>query len=113
MTYRKRNIRVPLYLDEQENFILREKMKLAKKKSIGDFLRQLILYGFTYDVDYTPIREMNIELGRISRNINQIAKRANATNTVYKEDLRIIQEQLEKIWHIQKSILSNQPSIKQ
>lgn len=68
-----------------------------KKKKIGDFLFQLILYGFTYGVDYTPIQEMNIELGRISRNINQISKRVNASNTVYKEDFRIIQEQLEKI----------------
>lgn len=48
-------------------------------KSMSAFLRKLILYGYVYDVDYSYLRNYNTELGRISSNLNQIAKRVNST----------------------------------
>ena len=41
------------------------------------FQRRLILYGFVYDIDYSDLREYNATLGKISGNLNQIAKRMN------------------------------------
>ena len=46
-------------------------------KSKSAFLRQLILYGYVYDVDYSYLRTYNVELGRISSILNQIAARVN------------------------------------
>ena len=48
-------------------------------KSMSAFLRKLILYGYVYDVDYSYLRNYNTELGHISSNLNQIAKRVNST----------------------------------
>ena len=59
------------------------------------------------------IRKMNNLLGNISRNLNQIAHRINSTNTVYQKDLDDIKELMEKIWQLQKSMVSKQPLIKQ
>ncbi len=56
-------------------------------KSKSTFLRRLILYGFVYDIDYSDLREYNYTLGKISGNLNQIAKRMNATGNVYKADV--------------------------
>ena len=39
---------------------------------------RLILYGFVYDLDYSDLRDYNATLGKISGNLNQIAKRMNA-----------------------------------
>ena len=50
-------------------------------KSMSAFLRKLILYGYVYDVDYSYLRNYNTELGRISSNLNQIAKRVNSTGS--------------------------------
>jgi hypothetical protein len=44
------------------------------------------------DVDYSFLREYNTELGRISSNLNQIAKRINSTNHVYQEDMDEVKE---------------------
>lgn len=112
MTKRKRSAPVYFHLNEEERTLLEEKMKLAGSTTISAFLRQLIRYGFVYEVDYTPIREMNAQLGKIGSNLNQIAKRVNETNRIYTEDINELKEMMGQVWRLQKSILSQQPSIK-
>ena len=83
MANRKRTNPVQFYLDDEEQYILDEKFKLSGMKSKSAFLRKLILYGYVYDVDYSYLRNYNTELGRISSNLNQIAKRVNSTGNIY------------------------------
>ena len=40
------------------------------------------------------------ELQAVSRNINQIAKRANATGTVYRQDIEDIKKAVDEIWPV-------------
>ena len=79
MANRKRTNPVQFYLDDDEQYILDEKFRVSGMKSKSAFLRKLILYGYVYDVDYSYLRNYNTELGRISSNLNQIAKRINST----------------------------------
>ena len=82
-------------------------------KSKSTFLRRLILYGFVYDIDYSDLREYNATLGKISGNLNQIAKRMNATGNVYKADVEEVKKLMKQVWDTQKAMLSKQPSMKQ
>ena len=113
MAKRERTNSVQFYLNDDEEYILNEKFKLSGMKSKSAFLRQLILYGYVYDVDYSYLRNYNAELGRISSSLNQIAKRINSTEHLYKEDMDEVKELMNQVWHTQKSMLSNQPLIKQ
>ncbi len=47
------------------------------------FLRRLILYGFVYGIDYSDLWEYNYTPGKISGNLNQSARRMNATASFY------------------------------
>ena len=109
---RTRTTPVQFYLNDDEQYILNEKFKLSGMKSKSAFLRKLILYGYVYDVDYSYLRNYNVELGRISSSLNQIAKRINSTNNIYQEDINEVKELMNKVWHIQKSTLLKQPLIK-
>ncbi|MCF2681996.1 plasmid mobilization protein [Faecalicatena contorta] len=113
MANRTRTHRNEFHLNDDEQYILDEKFRLSKMKSKSAFLRKLVLYGFVYDVDYSHIREMNAQLGKIGSNLNQIAKRVNTTNTIYKKDMDDIKELMNQIWQLQKSMVSKQPLIKQ
>ena len=113
MANRTRTHRNEFHLNDDEQYILDEKFRLSKMKSKSAFLRKLVLYGFVYDVDYSHIREMNTQLGNIGSNLNQIAKRVNSTNTIYKKDMEEIKELMNQIWQLQKSMVSKQPLIKQ
>ena len=112
MANRKRTNPVQFYLDDEEQYILDEKFKLSGMKSKSAFLRKLILYGYVYDVDYSYLRNYNTELGRISLSLNQIAKRINSTENIYKEDMDEVKELMNEVWRTQKSMLSKQPLIK-
>ena len=110
---RTRTNRNEFHLNDDEQYILDEKFKLSGMKSKSAFLRKLILYGYVYDVDYSYLRNYNTELGRISSNLNQIAKRINSTNHIYQEDIDEVKELMNEVWHTQKSMLLKQPLIKQ
>lgn len=112
MANRKRNYLVHIYISKEEHELMEIKMELAGIKTVSAYIRQLIRYGFVYQVDYEPIREMNGQLGKIGSNVNQIAKRINETHHIYKEDMKNIKEMMDKVWQLQKSILSQQPFIK-
>lgn len=113
MSNRTRTNRNEFHLNDDEQYILDEKFKLSGMKSKSAFLRKLILYGYVYDVDYSYLRNYNTELGRISSILNQIAKRINSTDHIYKEDMDEVKELMNEVWRTQKSMLLKQPLIKQ
>ena len=84
---RTRKNELKIYLSDNEKNILDRKVELSKRKSVSDYIRTLILFGFVYDVDYSYLRQYNETLGKISGNMNQIAKRVNSTGNVYEEDM--------------------------
>ena len=113
MANRTRTHRNEFHLNDDEQYILDEKFRLSKMKSKSAFLRKLSDVYKRLDVDYSHIREMNALLGNIGSNLNQIAKRVNSTNTIYKKDMEEIKELMNQIWQLQKSMVSKQPLIKQ
>ena len=110
---RSRKYGIVIHLSEDEKYILDEKAKCSNMKSRSAFIRHLIIYGYVYDIDYTELREYNSALAKIGNNLNQIAKRMNATGNVYEADVKEVKELMQKVWHTQKSMLSQQPSINQ
>ena len=113
MAKRERTNSVQFYLSDEEQIIFDEKFKLSGMKSKSAYLRKLILYGYVYEVDYSYLRKYNEELGRISSNLNQIAKRINSTEHIYQDDMKELKELMNQVWHTQKSMLLKQPLIKQ
>ena len=113
MAKRERQNELKIYLSDDEQYILEQKWKASNMKSKSAFIRHLILYGYVYDVNYEHLREYNTILSRIGNNLNQIAKRMNATGNVYEADVKEVKELMKQVWQSQKSMLSKQPSIKQ
>ena len=46
--------------------------------------------------DYSELREYNAALGKIGGNLNQIAKRMNATGNVYAADVKEVKELMDQ-----------------
>ena len=109
MTNRKRAIPVKFYMTEQERALLSEKLAQAKTRNLGAYLRKMAIDGYIVYIDTADIREMNRELSAISRSINQIAKRVNATGSLYEEDMAELKERMADVWQLQRRILSVLP----
>lgn len=84
-------------------------MAQAGTDNFSAYARKMLIDGYIIQVDYTNINEMTAEIQKIGVNINQIARRVNTMGTVYDADIQELKERLTEIWHIQRSILSNQP----
>ncbi len=113
MAKRERKNELKIFLSDDEQYILEQKVKISGMKSKSSFLRRLILYGFVYDIDYSDLRDYNAALGKISGNLNQIAKRMNATGNVYKADVEKVKKLMKLVWDTQLAMLKKQPSMKQ
>jgi len=112
MANRTRPVLKRIWLTADEWAVIQEKMKQADIENYSDYIRQMSLKGYVIEVDFSAVKELAKEVGGISRNINQIAKRINTTDTVYKEDLTEIQEYMKKVWQLLRYTLLNQRSEK-
>lgn len=110
---RNRKNPILLYLSDDEKKVLEAKWKESGLPSRASFIRNLIIYSFVYDIDYSELKEYNKALSQINNNINQIARKANTYDMATKEDIKNVKEMMDEIWHIQRSMLSKQPLVRQ
>ncbi|MCR5129373.1 MAG: MobC family plasmid mobilization relaxosome protein [Lachnospiraceae bacterium] len=113
MAQRTRRNELKIYLNDEEKMLLDEKVRNSEMISTTAFIRHLIKYGFVYSVDYEILRDMVEQLRGMAVNINQIAHKVNGTDTVYRSDIEKLQKEMDKVWHIVKSTLSEQPLVEQ
>ena len=74
------------------------------------FFRQckdkMALDGYCVNLELEDVKKMVSLLRYCSNNLNQYAKRANATNSIYADDIQDLQNRLEEIWLSAKEILA-------
>ncbi len=75
------------------------------------YLRKMALNGYCIQLDLPEIRKMTSLLGRCSSNLNQYAKKANETGSIYAEDIRDLQMRLDEIWESAKEIMARLATI--
>lgn len=109
MANRKRKMVLRCPVTEEERKLIEQKMALLHTDQIGAYLRKMAIDGLIIYTDTSNIKEFTQELQAIGRNINQIARRVNASGSAYDEDIAEIKERLKEIWHIQRRILSQLP----
>lgn len=109
MANRERKNQMKFYASDEEKKLINDKMETAGISNFGAYARKMMIDGQIFNIDNSPLREAGPLLSRSSSNINQIAKRVNSTNSIYKEDIDEIKELMNEIWQLQKSILSSLP----
>ena len=84
---RARENRIYFHLNDEEKKELDRRMEAVGAKNRDAFIRKMVLDGYIINIDMKPISEL-VRLVRISsNNINQMAKRANETGSVYEKDV--------------------------
>ena len=102
MNGRKRKVQITFYVTEEERALIEQKMKLVPTRNMAAYLRKISIDGYIIQTDHSDIKAMTAEIQKIGVNINQIAKRVNATGSVYQEDIEEIKGVLAEIWRLQR-----------
>ena len=68
--------------------LIRERMREAGMTNTSAYIRKMALNGYVINVDLGDVKEV-LRLLRInSNNLNQYAKRANETDSIYEADIK-------------------------
>lgn len=98
-------------VNEEEEEIIRRKMKEAGMNRLSVYLRKMAIEGYIIRLDLSDMREA-VRLLRInSNNLNQYVKKANETGNVYAEDIKDVKRSQEELWKLMKDILARLSTI--
>ena len=106
-----RNREIHVLFTPEELAALHRKMEEIGVKNRSAFIRKMSLDGYIVKLDTSDIHEMTSLLRRCSNNLNQIAKKANATRSIYGADIAELQAKQDEIWEMAKEILARLSSI--
>ena len=102
MNGRKRTVQIKFRVTEAERDLILEKMKLVPTRNMAAYLRKIAIDGYIIQIDHADIKAMTAEIQKIGVNVNQIARRVNATGNAYQEDIEEIKGVLAEIWRLQR-----------
>ena len=94
----KRNILLNFRVTEDERDLITEKMAAAGIRNREAYLRKMCLDGYVIRLDLSDVREMTRLLSNATSNLNQIAKRANETRSIYESDIKDLQAHYDRLW---------------
>ena len=100
MAVRTRTVRMVVDVTPEEKETIQTKMLLLGTENFGAYARKMLIDGYVIKKDYSEIKKLTAELGKIGSNINQLAKRANESRNVDADDIRnmlVKQFEIEKL----------------
>ena len=101
----KRSVRIEFVVSEQESELIKERMEQIGVTNLSAYLRKMAVDGYIINLDMTDIQEMTRLLRICSNNLNQYAKRANETGSVYAADIEDLNIRLDGLWNAAKKLL--------
>ena len=101
----KLNDTIILRVSKSDRERIREKMDELGVMNMSAYIRKMALDGYCVKLDLQDLKEL-IRLLRIcSNNLNQYAKKANETGSIYAADIEDLRVRLDEIWDGVKEIL--------
>jgi hypothetical protein len=107
----QRKIQQIFRVDEGELDLIKRKMEAARIINKEAYFRKMVLDGYVVRVDFSDVREMVRLLSNATNNLNQIAKRMNASGNIHRYDINDIQENYERLWEQAEEILKKMVNI--
>jgi len=108
---RTRNHHINFRVTEQERDMIDRRMAQTGMKNRRAYLLKMAVDGRVIHVELESVREMVRLLSNATNNINQIARRANETGSIYAADIDELRGRYDEIWGQTKIILNKLTNI--
>lgn len=83
---------------------IREKMQELGTHNMAAYLRKMALDGYCIRLDLGDLKKVVSLMRYASNNLNQYAKKANETGSIYLDDIQDLKIRFEQIWSELKEI---------
>ena len=81
-------------------------------RNMSAYIRKMAMDGLCVQLDLKDIREFTEQVSRIGNNLNQYAKVANATGSIYEQDIAYLRSQFAVLCDIEEKILAKLAAIR-
>ena len=105
------NRQIHIKISDKELEMIRDRMEQMGFKNMSAYIRKMAIDGYVIKLDLSDVKEVSRLLRINANNINQYAKRANETGSIYLEDIKDVQRQQEELWNLMKEILQRLATI--
>jgi hypothetical protein len=110
MSNRTEELKIRISPEDKERIKL--KMEDAGVLNMSAYVRKMALDGICIRLDLQDVRQLVSMLQRCTNNLNQYAKRANETGSIYAADIEDLQKHLDKIWELSRQTLASLAAIR-
>ena len=112
MGERYRKTPILFWVTDEEKQKIESRMKLIGSSNMSAYLRKMALDGYVINLNVPELDETISLLRYSSNNINQIAKRVNATGVIFKNEVDEIQKSQSELWYMLDKIIAKFSKIK-
>lgn len=109
MAERSKYIHIRVTPEEVEQ--IKARMEDAGIKSITAYLLRMALNGYVLVLDLSDLKEILRLLQRSGNNLNQYAKKANETGSIYREDIEELKSNQKEILQEMRKVLDKLTAI--
>lgn len=97
--------RIDMRISVEERKMIEQKMKESGIKTISAYLRKMAKDGYTVRIDLQEIHRIVYLLSMCSNNLNQYARKANETGSIYQEDIQDLRARLDELCELTRQVL--------
>ena len=97
----KRNKNITFRVTDEEYEMVRRRMAQTHITNLRAYLLKQAIDGRVVHIEMESIQECSRLLSSIANNVNQLARKANSVGNVYANDLRGVQESLDRVFEQQ------------
>ena len=110
MSRRTEELKIRISPEDKDR--IKMKMEDAGILNMSAYIRKMALDGICIKLDLVEIRQLIVMLQRCTNNLNQYAKRANETGSIYAADIEDLQNRLDEIWELSRQSLAHLAAIR-
>lgn len=100
MQNRTRNRQLNLKFTEEEFNFITKKKETAKVQNYTDFIMKIATQSQLVIIDTKPLLEVAYEVNKIGVNVNQMAKVANTSGSIYKSEFENLKRSIDDLEEI-------------
>jgi hypothetical protein len=95
---RKHHKVISFVVSDAESAAIKERMATVHMTNMSAYIRKMAIDGYFVNIDLTDIQEAVRLIGTCSNNINQVAKVANETRSIYEPEVIELQRKSNRLF---------------
>ena len=102
---KRKKERIYIRVTPEEKKFIQKRMDEMGIKNISGYMLKMAIDGYCVRLDLKDLKELNYLLRMCSNNLNQYAKKANETGSIYQRDIIDLKVRLDKLWMSSREII--------